>query len=53
MNDCYLLAMLALPVTFPCSFEKPLAVNQKSRIKKEMYCMCRRIKKEEDKHTFN
>ena len=29
---------LALPVTFPCSFEKPLAVNQTPGMKQGMYC---------------
>jgi len=31
-SNCYY-PTLALPVTFPCSFEKPLAVNQKPGIK--------------------
>ena len=42
--------LLALPVTFPCSFEKTLAVNLKSGIKKDAL---HRIKKEEGKHTSN
>ena len=36
-SNCYY-PTLALPVTFPCSFEKPLAVNQKPGIKQGMYC---------------
>ena len=49
-SNCYY-PTLALPVTFPCSFEKPLAVNQKPGIKKGMYCMRKSIKEEE--HTSN